>query len=225
MPTEFHLHIDDVFAVGRGLDLVHMMGLSEAGPSGLQLDPQYHRERPGAIGSRGFGKELTQYSLRDPETGEAVGPGESGELCYRCPSVMAGYIGAPEETAQALAGGWLHSGDLCRYDEDGFVYFVDRTKDVIRRGGINIASAEIERVVSNHPDVEEAAAVPHPHQVLGEVVRVVVVRRPGATIDEEGIIEYATTQLADYKVPRVVTFVDELPRNDMGKVTKALLRE
>jgi fatty-acyl-CoA synthase len=224
MPTDFHLQVDDVFALGRGLELVHMMGLSEAGPNGIMLEPQYHRERPGAIGSRGFGKELTQYTLRDPESGEEVGRGESGELCYRCPSVMAGYVGAPEETEKALAGGWLHSGDLCRYDEDGFVYFVDRTKDVIRRGGINIASAEIERVVMAHPEVAEAAAVPHPHDVLGEVVKVVIVRRPGSTIDADAIVTYAETELADYKVPRVVEFIDELPRNDMGKVTKTALR-
>ena len=224
MPAEFHLEVDDVFAVGRGLELVHMMGLSEAGPSGIMLDPEHHRERPGAIGSRGFGRELTRYSLRDPETGAEVGPGESGELCYRCPSVMAGYVGAPEETEKALAGGWLHSGDLCRYDEDGFVYFVDRTKDVIRRGGINIASAEVERVVMGHDEVAEAAAVPHPHEVLGEVVKVVVVRAPGSTLDEEAVIAYAAGLLADYKVPRVVEFIDELPRNDMGKVTKTALR-
>jgi acyl-CoA synthetase (AMP-forming)/AMP-acid ligase II len=124
-----------------------------------------------------------------------------------------------------LRGGWLHSGDLCRFDEDGFVFFVDRMKDVIRRGGINIASAEVERVVGESADVAEVAAVPHPHAVLGEVVKVVVVRKSGSEIDEAAVVAFAAERLADYKVPRVVVFIDELPRNDMGKVTKALLRE
>jgi acyl-CoA synthetase (AMP-forming)/AMP-acid ligase II len=224
MPEEFHLEVDDVLVRERGLEAIHMIGLSEAGPGGILLDSEFHRERPGAVGNRGFSPELTEFALLDV-AGEPVGPGEGGELCYRSPSIMQGYVGDEAASAEALRGGWLHSGDLCRYDDDGFVYFADRLKDVIRRGGVNIASAEVERVVGESPDVAEVAAVPHPHPVLGEVVRVVVVRRPGSEIDADAVIAHAASQLADFKVPRVVDFVDELPRNDMGKVTKALLRE
>jgi feruloyl-CoA synthase len=138
---------------------------------------------------------------------------------------MQGYVGQEDATRQVLHDGWLHSGDLCRADADGFLYFVDRAKDVIRRGGLSIASAEVERVVGEGPDVVEVAAIPHPHEVLGDVVKVVVVKRPGSDLDEEAVIAFASERLADYKVPRVVTFIDALPRNDMGKVTKAVLRE
>lgn len=223
MPAEFHLEVDDRLAQERGLEVVHMIGQSEAGPGGIVLDPEFHRERLGSVGNRGFSRRLTEYALLDDQ-GAPVGPGETGELCYRCPSVMQGYVGQEQATREAIRDGWLHSGDLCRLDEDGFVFFVDRIKDVIRRGGINIASAEIERVVGECADVAEVAAVPHPHKVLGDVVKVVVVRRPGSDIDEQAVVAFAAERLADYKVPRVVTFVEELPRNHMGKVTKALLR-
>jgi len=224
MPPEFHIEVDDQLGRGFGVELVHMIGQSEAGPSGIMLDPEFHRERPGSVGNRGFSREHTEYALLDA-TGEPVRPGGEGELCYRTPSMMQGYVGAPEASAEVVRDGWLHSGDILRYDDDGFAFFVDRLKDVIRRGGVNIASAEVERAIRECGDVEDVAAVPHPHPVLGDVVRVVVVRREGATIDEQGIIDFAATRLADFKVPRVVSFIDELPRNDMGKIQKARLRE
>jgi acyl-CoA synthetase (AMP-forming)/AMP-acid ligase II len=201
-----------------------MIGMSEAGPGGIILDPKHHRDRPGSVGSRGFSAELTEYRLVDVVSGAPVGPGQEGEICYRSPSIMQGYVGSPEATAEVIKDGWLHSGDLCRYDEDGFVFFVDRLKDVIRRGGVNIASAEVEQALRESPDIADIAAVPAPHAVLGEVVRVVVVRADGSTIDEQGVKDFAATRLADFKIPRVVDFVDELPRNDMGKVQKARLR-
>ena len=224
MPTEFHLDVDDRLVVDRGLEAIHMIGLSEAGPGGILLDSEHHRERLGAVGNRGFSRRLTEFALLDPE-GAVVGPGGSGELCYRSPSIMQGYVGDEAASAEAMRDSWLHSGDLCRLDEDGFVFFLDRSKDVIRRGGVNIASAEVERVVGECDEVAEVAAVPHPHPVLGEVVRVVVVRRPGSDLDAAALIAHSASRMADYKVPRVVDFVDELPRNDMGKITKALLRE
>jgi acyl-CoA synthetase (AMP-forming)/AMP-acid ligase II len=223
MPREFHLQVNDVLEQGRGIELVHMIGQSEAGPSGLMLDPEFHRERLGAVGNRGYSLKHTRYALLDSE-GREVGPGEEGELCFRTPSIMQGYVGKPDATREAIHGGWLHTGDLCRYDEDRFVYFVDRMKDVIRRGGINIASAEIENVMRRCEDVADVAAIPAPHEVLGETVKVVIVRREGSALDEEKVREFAVANLADYKVPKYVEFIDELPRNDMGKVTKNKLR-
>lgn len=223
MPTEFHEQVADVFTRDRGIEVVHMIGQSEAGPGGILLDPEHHRSHPGSVGNRGFSRELTEFALLD-EGGAPVAAGETGELCYRSPSIMQGYVGQEDASRQVLHDGWLHSGDLCRADPDGFLYFVDRAKDVIRRGGLSIASAEVERVVGESPDVVEVAAIPHPHQVLGDVVKVVVVKRPGSDLDEEAVIAFAAERLADYKVPRVVAFIDALPRNDMGKVTKAALR-
>lgn len=222
MSTEFHLELDDRLGVAHGIELVHMIGQSEAGPTGIMVDPEYHRAKPGAVGNRGYSRKLTEYALLDPD-GNPVGKGEEGELCYRTPGIMLGYVGAPEATREVIHGGWLHSGDLCRYDEDGFVYFVDRNKDVIRRGGVNIASAEVERVIMDCDGVKDVAAVPHPHAVLGEVVKVVVVPEHDRLTAEQ-VIEYAKDNLADFKVPRVVEFIDELPRNDMGKVQKSKLR-
>jgi acyl-CoA synthetase (AMP-forming)/AMP-acid ligase II len=223
MAPAFHLLVDDTLAVGHGVELVHMIGQSEAGPSGIMLEPAYHREKLGSVGNRGFSAEWTEYAVLATD-GEIQGPGGEGELCYRTPSIMEGYVGAPEASREAIHDGWLHSGDVLRLDEDGFAFFVDRMKDVIRRGGVNIASAEIERALRECSGIADVAAVPYPHEVLGEVVKVVVVRGAGAMLNSADVIEFATGRLADFKVPRVVEFRDELPRNDMGKIQKAQLR-
>ncbi len=223
MPLAFHRTVDETFRAGMGIELVHLMGLTEGGPTGVYLPPQFHHERLGSVGDRGF-SPWTAFSVRD-ESDREMGPGDTGELCLRSPSVMAGYAQDEEATAAALRGGWLHTGDLVRLDQDGFAYFVDRRKDVIRRGGLTIASAEVEGVLGSHPAVLEVAVVPKPHRVLGEDVRAVVVLRPGAAATAEELVRHCRDQLADYKVPREITFVDALPRNAMGKIMKHVLRQ
>jgi acyl-CoA synthetase (AMP-forming)/AMP-acid ligase II len=150
--------------------------------------------------------------------------GEVGEILLRMPGREREYYDNPEATAQTWQEGWLRTGDLGRLDADGYLYIVGRKKDVIIRGGNNIYAQDVESVLHDHPDVVEAAVVGIPHAVLGEDVAAAVVLGAGATASPEDIREFCAERLADYKVPRRVEFVDELPRNATGKVVKAELR-
>ena len=147
-----------------------------------------------------------------------------GELTCRGPNVMKGYYKDPEGTAEALRGGWLHTGDLARMDEEGFVYIVDRKKDMIISGGENIYPRELEEVLYRHPKIQDAAVVGIPDPLWGESVRAFVVLRKGATLREEEVVEYCKAHLASYKKPKSVVFVDSLPRNPSGKILKTVLR-
>jgi fatty-acyl-CoA synthase len=152
--------------------------------------------------------------------------GAVGEIVYRGPNVMRGYWNLPEATAEAFAGGWFHSGDLVREDEDGFLYVVDRKKDMIISGGENIYCAEVENVLAAHPGVADVAVVAAPHERWGETPVAVVVpadpQRP-PTLDE--LTEWCRSRLASYKKPTRVLVADALPRNASGKVLKPVLRE
>jgi len=150
--------------------------------------------------------------------------GETGEIICRGPNVMKGYYKDPEGTAEALKGGWLHTGDIGRMDEEGFVYIVDRKKDMIISGGENIYPREIEELLYHHPKIREAAVVGIPDPLWGESVKAFVVLKPGMSMSEEEVIEYCKSHLASYKKPKVVAFADSLPRNPSGKVLKNLLR-
>jgi fatty-acyl-CoA synthase len=147
-----------------------------------------------------------------------------GELTCRGPNVMKGYYKDPEGTAEALRGGWLHTGDLARMDEEGFVYIVDRKKDMIISGGENIYPRELEEVLYRHPKIQDAAVVGIPDSLWGESVKAFVVLRKGAVLKAEEVVEYCKAHLASYKKPRSVAFVDSLPRNPSGKVLKTVLR-
>ena len=147
-----------------------------------------------------------------------------GELTCRGPNVMKGYYKDPEGTAEALRGGWLHTGDLARMDEEGFVYIVDRKKDMIISGGENIYPRELEEVLYRHPQIQDAAVVGIPDPLWGESVKAFVVLRKGAVLREEEVVEYCKAHLASYKKPRSVVFADSLPRNPSGKVLKNVLR-
>jgi acyl-CoA synthetase (AMP-forming)/AMP-acid ligase II len=138
---------------------------------------------------------------------------------------MKEYYKNPEATAEAFRGGWFHSGDLVRMDEEGFVYVVDRKKDMIISGGENIYPAEIEEVLYTHPGILEAAVIGVPDETWGETVKAVVVPKPGAQLTAEEVIAHCTRHLASYKKPRIVEFVEVLPRNAAGKVLKRVLRE
>ncbi|MBD0323653.1 MAG: AMP-binding protein, partial [Aldersonia sp.] len=154
-----------------------------------------------------------------------VGPGEVGEIVYRGPTMMQGYWNKPEATAEAFFGGWFHSGDLVKQDEEGFVWVVDRKKDMIISGGENIYCAEVENVLFGHPSIREAAVVGRPDGKWGEVP-VGVVALDGAddlTIDE--LEPYLNENLARYKHPKDIVVVEELPRNASGKVLKHTLRK
>jgi fatty-acyl-CoA synthase len=138
---------------------------------------------------------------------------------------MKGYYKDPEATEEALRGGWLHTGDMGRMDEEGFLYIVDRKKDMIISGGENIYPREIEELLYGHPKIQDAAVVGIPHSLWGESVKAFVVLKAGQRMTEEEVIEYCKSHLASYKKPRSVRFVDSLPRNPSGKVLKTKLRE
>lgn len=151
--------------------------------------------------------------------------GEVGELLCHGPNVMKGYYKDEEATREALRSGWLHTGDLARRDEEGFIYIVDRKKDMIVSGGENIYPREIEEILYSHPKIEDAAIVGIPDPLWGESVRAVIVLKRGETMTEEEVIEYCKSHLASYKKPKSVEFAESLPRNPSGKVLKTVLRE
>jgi fatty-acyl-CoA synthase len=165
--------------------------------------------------------EVRIVDSRDRE----VPRGETGEIICRGPNVMKGYYKDPEGTSEALRGGWLHTGDIGRMDEEGFIYIVDRKKDMIISGGENIYPREIEELLYHHPKIREAAVVGIPDPLWGESVKAFVVLKTGMSMSEEEVIEYCKARLASYKKPKVVVFADSLPRNPSGKVLKKLLRE
>jgi acyl-CoA synthetase (AMP-forming)/AMP-acid ligase II len=211
-----------------GVEMHNIYGLSEGGTSGTMLS---HAEHPAAlermgpyglsIGREGFAPWV-QFTILDPDD-QPVAPGVVGQLCLRGPSTMSRYVGHEEATEAALRHGWLHTGDMATIDEDGFIYYVDREKQLIRRAGMNISSAEVEGVILEHAGVAEVAVVPLPNPVLEEDVRAVVVLRGDSPPTPEELIAFCAERLADYKVPRQVDIVDALPRNAMNRVMKGVL--
>ena len=166
------------------------------------------------------------YDGAEPGPELPRGPDVVGELWVRGPQVVRGYWNRPEETALVFTNGWVHTGDVARVDEQGFLYIVDRAKDVIIRGGENVYSVEVEATLFEHPDVADCAVIGVPHATLGEEVGAVVVPRPGHVIDEEALRHHVGTRLARFNVPTILWFRDEvLPRNPAGKVLKRQLRD
>jgi acyl-CoA synthetase (AMP-forming)/AMP-acid ligase II len=172
------------------------------------------------------GKALKGVDIRiSGPDGSALPPGETGEVICRGGQVMKGYWKLPEATGQALRGGWLHSGDAGYMDQDGYLYIVDRLKDMIVSGGENIYSAEVEGAIATHPAVKDVAVVGVPDEHWGEVPKAFVVADPGTVLTEKGLIEFVRNRIAHYKAPRSVEFLDYLPRNASGKILKQELRE
>jgi fatty-acyl-CoA synthase len=176
------------------------------------------------LGSVGRPCQYLELDVWD-EDGASLPPGERGEVVLRGPKVFTGYWRDPDATAKAFAGGWFHTGDIGVKDDDGYLYIVDRLKDMIVSGGENIASSEVERVIYEHESVVEAAVVGRPDERWGEVPVAFVVVSPEASITPGELIEHCRGQLAKYKVPKDVTLIDALPRNPSGKVLKRELRD
>jgi len=176
------------------------------------------------LGSIGWAAPCNEIIVVD-EKGNEKPLNESGELWFKGPAVCKGYWNNPEGTRETFTNGWLHTGDIGKVDEDGYLYLLDRKKDMIIRGGENIYCIEVENVLYSHPKVLEAAVVGVPDKIFGEQVKAVLVLKPGEVSTEEEIREFCLKHLADYKVPKYVQFVEALPRNPGGKVMKSLLRE
>ena len=157
---------------------------------------------------------------------EVSGTGQRGELCLRGSVIIKGYLNREEATAEAIQDGWFRTGDIAEIDADGFIYIVDRAKDMVLRGGENVYCSEVEAAVYEHPDITEAAVFGVPDDRLGEIVGVAIVRTPESTLDEAGLTAFLADKLAKFKVPERVWFLDEpLPRNANGKFVKRELRE
>jgi long-chain acyl-CoA synthetase len=157
--------------------------------------------------------------------GEDVAPGQEGELIVHGPNVMPGYHNKPGETQKALHNGWYHTGDLAKSDDNGFLTITGRLKELIIRGGQNIAPAEIEEVVNTFAAVLDCAVVGVPHEHLGEVPALFVVPRPGKTLENEALLTHCRAQLSAYKVPHSVQVIGEIPRTGSGKIIRYKLRE
>jgi acyl-CoA synthetase (AMP-forming)/AMP-acid ligase II len=195
-------------------------GLTETVSGDTFLDRDSILTKLGSVGRPCLHLELDVWD----DEGRSVPPGEKGEIVLRGPKVFAGYWRDPDATAAAFAGGWFHTGDVGVRDEDGYLFIVDRLKDLIISGGENIASSEVERVLYEDDAVLEVAVVGRPDERWGEVPVAFVVLREGATTTAERLIERCQAQLARFKVPKEVTFLDALPRNPSGKVLKRELR-
>jgi long-chain acyl-CoA synthetase len=152
-------------------------------------------------------------------------PGSPGEITIRGPGVMKGYFKEPEETERALRGGWLHTGDIGYMDEDGYLFIVERKKDLIISGGFNLYPSEVEQVLERHPSVSEAAVVGEPDPIKGEVVHAFVSLQEGKEASERDLIEFTRKSLIYYKCPHRITFLEELPKTYLGKPSRRELRD
>jgi len=209
------------------IELSHSYGLTEACPIVSTNPPENHSEaarKSGlsrSVGRGGFGVEV---KVVDGE-GREVPRGTVGEIIVRGPNIMQGYWNKPEETARALRDGWLHTGDGATMDADGYLFIVDRLKDMIVSGGENVYSAEVENVIAQHTGVALCAVIGIPHAQWGEAVHAVVVRRPGASLSEDELKAHCREFIAPYKCPKSVEFRDALPLSGAGKILKKELRE
>ncbi len=214
--------VQQAFEARTGGSLLEGYGLTEASPV-THVNPVEGERRPGSIG---VPVPETEQRVVDPERRTVLPAGEVGELEVRGPQVMAGYFRRPEESRAVLSeDGWLRTGDLARIDPDGYAYLVDRLKDVILVGGLNVYPGEVEAVLRGHPAVAEVAVVGAPDPVLGEVPRAYVVLRPGATATADALIDLVRGRLAHYKAPRAVEFRAQLPKSPILKVLRRQLRE
>jgi len=204
----------------RGLHFVQGYGLTEAAPNCLIVPSEDAERKAGAAGRPYFFADVRVAGF----DGEPVAAGETGEILVRGPSVMKGYWRRPDETAETLRGGWLHTGDVGRIDDEGYVFVVDRVKDMFISGGENVYPAEVEKVLGEHPDVADAAVIGVSDERWGEVGLAIVVARAGARPSEEDLRAFCAARLAKFKVPARAVFAQTLPRNPTGKILKPELR-
>jgi long-chain acyl-CoA synthetase len=215
LPVEILRRFEEAF----GCIILEGYGLSETSPVASFNHPDRER-KPGSIGTPIEGVEMRVVD----SDGTDVPVGEVGEIAIRGHNIMKGYWQRPDATAQAIPDGWFRTGDLARVDEDGYFFIVDRTKDLIIRGGYNVYPREVEEVLHEHPAVAEAAVVGAPHADLGEEVVAVVALRPGTQASPDELRDHVKRQIAAYKYPRRVHIVDALPKGPTGKILKREIR-
>ena len=194
-------------------------GLSETSP-GITFNHLGRQRKPGSVGQPVWGIEIKIFDENDKE----VKTKDTGEIVVRGHAVMKGYYNNVDGTKNALRGGWFHTGDIGYYDEDGYLYIVDRVKDMIIRGGYNVYPRELEEVLMKHKDISLVAVIGVPHDEWGEEIKACIVLKEGANCSEEDIINFAKSNIAAYKYPRLIEFFDSLPLNATGKILKTELR-
>ncbi|KQK11060.1 4-coumarate--CoA ligase-like 5 [Brachypodium distachyon] len=205
-------------AVFPDVQIVQGYGLTESsGSVASTVGP----EESMAYGSVGKLASHLQAKIVDPSTGEAVGPGQRGELWIRGPVVMKGYVGDDKATAETVdSEGWLKTGDLCYFNEDGFLYIVDRLKELIKYKGYQVPPAELEHILQSHPGIADAAVIPYPDEDVGQLPMAFIVRQPGSNLTEQQVMDYVAKQVAPYKKVRRVTFVTSIPKSPAGKILR-----
>lgn len=192
-------------------------GQTEAYPPTCVYPPEWQLEKEGNYW--GFSLPNTDIAIMDDD-GELLPDGEIGEIVYRGPNIMDGYLKNEAKTREAFAHGWFHSGDMGFFDEDGLLKFVDRKKDIIKSGGENVSTQKVESALLDHPSIEEVAVVGLPHERWGEAVTVFAVAPDGVDPNPEEVLDYAGERLAGFETPKAVDFVDELPKTATGKIQK-----
>jgi len=222
-PPENIKELESVIGENRFIELY---GMTETSPVTC-CNPRYGKKKAASIG---MPVSDTEFKLVDPETGQLAKPGEPGEIAIRGPQLMDSYYKQPEETANAIRDGWMFTGDVARMDEDGYFFIVDRVKDMVNISGFKVFTRELDDVLIKHPDVEIAASIgiPDPNRPGSERVAAAVVLKPGiekSDAEKAKITEYLRENVAPYKVPKVIEFMDELPTSGVGKVLKRELRK
>jgi len=206
---------------GFGCDFALLFGQTEMSPCTTLFRPEHQLSHIGAVGTPLIG---VQVAIMGPDGG-LLPPGEAGEIVYRGPSTMSGYLHDEEATDQAFAHGWFHSGDVGCFGDDGVLWFTDRHKDVIKTGGENVASIEVEKAIyAADPRVAETVVVGLPHQRWSEAITAFIVPKPGETIDADELIAALKARLDGFKVPKAVILVDQLPKTSTGKIQKNVVR-
>lgn len=205
-------------------DFVQLYGLTETAGPVAELAPGDHLAAPELLRSCGRAYDWTEIMVADLNTGKPVDPGVPGEIWTRAEQNMLGYWNKPDETARTITDGWLRTGDVAIQSPEGYLYLLDRSKDVIISGGENLYPAEIENILQSHPDVSDVAVIGVPDPKWGEAAKAIVVpTRPG-DFNADRVLSFARERLAGFKVPKSIDLVDELPRNATGKILKPVLR-
>jgi long-chain acyl-CoA synthetase len=215
LPLEVLRNFEEHFKV----PILEGYGLSETSP-GITFNHLGRERKPGSVGQPVWGIEIKIFDENDKE----VKTKDTGEIVVRGHAVMKGYYNNKEGTKNALRGGWFYTGDIGYYDEDGYLYIVDRVKDMIIRGGYNVYPRELEEVLMKHPDISLVAVIGVPHDEWGEEIKACIVLKDGVNCSKEDIIDFAKSNIAAYKYPRIIDFYDSLPLNATGKILKTELR-
>ena len=215
MPVEVMKSFEEKYPV----KILEGFGLSETSPV-ASFNTVHRPRKSGSIGYPVWGVEMCIVDAED----RALSDGERGEICIRGHNIMKGYWKRPDATKESMRGGWFHSGDIGVRDQDGCYWIVDRKKDMILRGGFNVYPREVEEVLYGHEAIVEAAVLGVPHERHGEEVKAVVALAPGQQLTADELVAWCKERLAAYKYPRLIEFVDALPKGPTGKILKRELR-